>query len=74
MKKYVEDRAGIIVAVVKDLTGIRLPSDEGHEVDIFKLHIPFWFISDRDLVVTFYDYYDPETGYHNFFDSSRGNE
>ena len=64
----------MIVAVVKELEGIKLPSDEGHEVDLFKMHIPFWLVSDRDLVVTFYEQYDPKTGYRNYFDSSRGNE
>ena len=74
LERYVDDRAGMIVAVVKELEGFKLPSDEGHEVDLFKMHIPFWFVSDRDLVVTFYEQYDPKTGFRNYFDSSRGNE
>ena len=57
------------------MVGTRLPKDdEGHDVVLIHEHIPVFFIADRDLLVTFYEKYDNETGFRNFMDSSRGNE
>ena len=75
MKNYTDDRAGMVVAMNQpDMSGTKLPSDEGHEVVLLHEHIPFFFITDRDMIATFYHTYDIKTGFHNYFDSSRGNE
>ena len=74
LKNYTDDRGGMILALDGDMTGTKLPKDEGHEVLLIKAHIPFFLITDRDMIVTFYENYDEETGFRNFMDASRGNE
>ena len=75
LKNYTDDRAGMVVAMNQpDMSGTKLPSDEGHQVVLLHEHIPFFFITDRDMIATFYHTYDSKTGFHNYFDSSRGNE
>ena len=74
LKNYTDDRGGMILALDGDMTGTKLPKDEGHEVLLIKAHIPFFLITDRDMIVTFYEKYDEETGFRNFMDASRGNE
>ena len=63
-----------MVAIAKDWQATRLDKDEGHDVLFVHEHVPVFFIADRDFVITFYEKYDKETGFYNYFESSKGNE